>query len=152
MRFVLNVVFSEMPDKCVAPGCTSNYQSALRNEGYVQVFGFPKDEERRREWVRAIPRSNWTPPQRAFICVKHFHEEDLEWIERFNKGKGVWCEFKRQKPVLAPNAVPKLFPNVPSYLGSNSSVSKRTDPEERIQVRSVTLDTSQVIFQKLVLG
>lgn len=124
-----------MPHKCVAPGCTSNYQSIIKSEGYVKVFGFPKDEPRRSEWLRAIPRSNWNPSQRAYVCMKHFHETDLHWIETFKNSNGDWCEFKRDKPKLAPRAVPKIFPNLPAYLSKNCPVSKRTDPEERRQVR-----------------
>ncbi|XP_039285826.1 uncharacterized protein LOC111046939 isoform X3 [Nilaparvata lugens] len=120
-----------MPDKCVAPGCTSNYESAVKKEGYVQIFRFPKDEKLRSEWIRAIPRSNWNPPQRAYVCIKHFHKTDLVWSEKFKNRDGEWCEFKRDKPVLSPCAVPKLFPKSPQYHTNKCPAPKRSDPEER---------------------
>ena len=43
---------------CVAPGCETGYQSAKnknRNEK-IGVYRFPADEERRKIWLKMIPR------------------------------------------------------------------------------------------------
>lgn len=42
------------------------------------------------------------PLQRAYVCIKHFHETNLVWSEKFKNSDGEWCEFKRDKP-LAPS-------------------------------------------------
>jgi hypothetical protein len=120
-----------MPDRCVVPGCKSNYESSIKTEGYIQCFKFPSDPPRKQLWLRAIPRSDWTPSNRSCVCVKHFHEDDLIWIEKYKNKDGDWCEYRREKPVLSENAVPRLFPNLPSYLSNNKKTPKRKNPEER---------------------
>ena len=43
--------FNEM--SCIVPGCSSNYRG---EEHFTKVFSFPKDDEVREKWFRAIPR------------------------------------------------------------------------------------------------
>lgn len=39
---------------CIVPGCKSNYKS---QDEFTTSFNFPKDQELREKWYRAIPRS-----------------------------------------------------------------------------------------------
>lgn len=117
-----------MPDRCAAPGCRSNYDS-VRNEGYVQCFQFPKNDLRA-QWIHALKRHNWVPGNRAVVCIKHFHESDLEYTEVFVDKSGFRREFRRKKPVLRKGAIPSRFPNLPSYLSSKPK-SRGTDPDTR---------------------
>lgn len=120
-----------MPDRCAVPGCRSNYESAIKLEGYVRCFRFPKKSDLRNQWFRAIPRSNWSPSDRSVVCIKHFHECQLSYYEKFKDKDRNLCEYKRSQPVLCENAVPKVFPNLPSYLSDTTPSRKRKDPEER---------------------
>lgn len=120
-----------MPKTCVVPGCSSNYKSSLKSEGYVQCFVFPKDSVRRSQWIRAIPRSQWTPTDCSVVCIKHFHKDDLELVEKYINSDGNVCQFRRNKPVLRDGAVPSQFPNLPSYLSDSRKSIKRRSPEER---------------------
>lgn len=120
-----------MPYKCSVPGCYSNNKHCLKAEGYIQLFKFPKDCCRREEWVRAIHRPDWSPTNSSFVCVKHFHSDDLSMIENFFKD-GQLCEYRRNRPVLREHAIPRIFPNPLDNLSDYRSCPrvKRKMPEE----------------------
>ncbi|XP_054263282.1 52 kDa repressor of the inhibitor of the protein kinase-like [Macrosteles quadrilineatus] len=132
-----------MPDRCVVPGCKSNYESSIKTEGYTQCFVFPSDPVRKQQWIRAIPRSDWTPSKRSRVCVKHFHKDDLSLVEKYKNKDGDWCEYRREKPVLGENAVPRIFPNLPAYLSDTRKTTKRKTPEERRQEECNRIKKSQ---------
>ena len=67
-----------MPSPCCMPGCNSNYQSALKvGENSISVFHFPKNENLKMQWLKAIPRANWLPTQFSVVCAKHFVPSDI---------------------------------------------------------------------------
>ena len=72
-----------MVNKCCIPGCKSNYKSLKKDVPFeiVTAFTFPKLERLRNEWIRKIPR-DLTITKNTVVCIKHFHEND---IERFKK-------------------------------------------------------------------
>lgn len=115
--------------KCCVPECKSNYKSS-KDEGYVSVFRFPTDEELRKHWIRSIPRSDWKPTDKSVVCIKHFEESDVSKVDIYQDSDGNRKEFPRQRPLLLPEAVPKLFPGLPSYL-SKEQPPQRCDPETR---------------------
>ncbi|CAH1977845.1 unnamed protein product [Acanthoscelides obtectus] len=43
-----------MPYKCCVPNCVGNYRKGPK----VQVFSFPLNENCRKRWLNAIPRSD----------------------------------------------------------------------------------------------
>ncbi|KAH7959989.1 hypothetical protein HPB49_015842 [Dermacentor silvarum] len=47
--------------RCCVSGCRSKYDSGPK----VRVFGFPKDEARKKSWIRAIPRKYFTPSKHS---------------------------------------------------------------------------------------
>ena len=59
-----------MPDSCAAIDCTSRANKEAKRQGITFHF-IPKDETRRREWLRAIRRKNWDPGNMD-IWVKSF--------------------------------------------------------------------------------
>ena len=38
---------------CLVPGCKSNYKGQVE---FTTAFNFPKDQDLREKWIRAIPR------------------------------------------------------------------------------------------------
>lgn len=113
-----------MPRKCCVAGCKSNYGKV-----YSTVFQFPKDEERRRRWIRATHRDNYQPGAKAVICSVHFSPEYLILVDRATREDGTELVVTRKHPKLTDDAYPTIFPNLPSYLSSKSI--KRKSPEER---------------------
>ena len=63
-----------MRQMCSVPGCKSNYNSGVCNEGTVSTFSFPRDKERREKWIRAIHREDFEPSKHSYVCIKHFSE------------------------------------------------------------------------------
>ncbi|CAH1114865.1 unnamed protein product [Psylliodes chrysocephalus] len=74
----------EIPPKCCVPGCTSNYASS--QDGYVTVFRFPVDVDKRQLWLKNIPRKDWSPTKTSVVCINFFKEND---VSRFEKYKNV---------------------------------------------------------------
>ncbi|XP_049957960.1 uncharacterized protein LOC126474532 [Schistocerca serialis cubense] len=106
--------YLQMPEKCCVPGCNSNYKSS-NEEGYISVFRFPTEEENRKRWTRNIPRKVSTPSNGSVVRIKHFEESDESRAEIYKDSDGNCHEFPRERPAL-PEAVPKIFPGLPSYL------------------------------------
>ncbi|CAH1106819.1 unnamed protein product [Psylliodes chrysocephalus] len=71
----------EMLPKCCVPGCTSNYASS--QEGYVTVFWFPVEVNKRELGLKNIPRKDWSPTKTSVVCIKHFKEDDLSRFEKY---------------------------------------------------------------------
>lgn len=91
--------------------CKSNYDSE-KCESLVSVFYFPKDEDRKKKWVKFVHRKDWTPTKNSVICIKHFHEK---YIDR---------SYPRLR--LKPDAVPsKQSEDVPHYLNGDEAPERR---------------------------
>ena len=60
-----------MPRKSCVTGCKSNYSSS---EGNITTFRLPKDREKRKKWMAAIPRDNIPDQNDTVVCIKHFPE------------------------------------------------------------------------------
>lgn len=52
-----------MPGHCCVPECRGNYDG----EETVRVFTFPSDPTRNAQWIRAIPREDFTPGKRSVV-------------------------------------------------------------------------------------
>lgn len=116
-----------MSDKCCVPGCKSNYESEKEN---VSVFKFPKEERLRRNWLKNIPCTDWTPGNRAVVCEKHLEKALIQKEEIYKGMNDIKRAFPRKRPILHFEAVPTLFPNLPKYL-SKPLAMIRQNPEIR---------------------
>ncbi|KAK8384130.1 hypothetical protein O3P69_016094 [Scylla paramamosain] len=65
-----------MPTTCVAFGC--NEQANKKSDPSITFHQLPKDPSRRKEWLAAIRRDNYTPGKQARLCSKHFRPDDFD--------------------------------------------------------------------------
>lgn len=127
--------------KCCVPGCRTNYNPA---EGYITVFKFPVDKERREDWVRRIHRKDFTPTNYSVICIKHFKPEFIILNIEAKSKEGVTLSCPRKKPILSTNAYPTIFPNQPKYL--SSSKTSRPAPTDRCAIQTLSNIENDKIF------
>ena len=118
-----------MVRKCCVPGCSSNYSSSSKT-GYVNVFTFPIDTDRRSLWIKSIPRENLTVNSNTVVCIKHFDEQCIVSYDQHVDDDGTEHLIKRHRLSLREDAVPTIFPGLPSYLSSNVTPTRK-DPEMR---------------------
>nr|XP_037289776.1 LOW QUALITY PROTEIN: uncharacterized protein LOC119184107 [Rhipicephalus microplus] len=110
---------------CFAPGCTAGYVSARKQGKKASLFTAPEDDERRKAWERLIPRADKPLEKNCVICEAHFDER---FIVRTYKHviNGETVEIPRDRPCLTPDAIPTVFPNVPSYLTKKLPPKRKT--------------------------
>ena len=109
-----------MPKNCCAFGCSNVYR-----KGYgLQFYRFPVDSDRRRRWVAAIGRKDWTPTDYSCICSEHF-------------ATGV----KSNHP-LAPNCIPTLFKHI-SIPVKRSLEGKAVDFDRRQSTKKRRTETTK---------
>ncbi|KAH7975036.1 hypothetical protein HPB49_022915 [Dermacentor silvarum] len=110
---------------CFAPGCTAGYVSARKQGRKASLFAAPSDDDRRRAWERAIPRSDKPLEKNCVVCEVHFDER---FIVRSYKHviDGEKVEIPRDRPCLTSDAIPTLFPNVASYLSKKLPPKRKT--------------------------
>lgn len=119
-----------MPSSCCIPGCKSNYG----NGDNIRTFLFPKADKNKElhdQWIKKIPRKNWTPGPRTTVCILHFKDEEVIKEDILPQKDGTILKIPRKRYKLVDNAIPSLFSNLPSYLSSPSSTNPRTDPDQR---------------------
>ena len=66
-----------MVNTCCVPGCKTDHRSVQDDEEKPVLYQFPRNEELRHKWIRAIPRQNWNPTNCSRVCSKHFHKKDF---------------------------------------------------------------------------
>ncbi|CAN7986666.1 unnamed protein product, partial [Ixodes hexagonus] len=115
-----------MGRKCFAPNCNSGYRSCKEK---VSTFRAPSDPKRLALWARAIPRSDRQLMTKDYVCEKHFAGGMIETGRYYAELGGEVLLDQPIRPVLAPDAVPSIFPGCPSYLSSASK--KRKLPKNR---------------------
>lgn len=112
---------------CCVLGCTSGYRNDV--DSSARHFCAPSNATLRSAWNRAIPRADRELSAKSKVCDLHFHEQDiLKCYVHFINGQTV--EVPRGKWTLAEGAVPKVFPNLPSYL-SKPPEKKNANEESR---------------------
>ena len=111
---------------CFVPGCKTGYstQSATNERRH---FFQPKQSQIER-WNAAIPRKDRCQTVKSVVCDLHFSDHYV--IRDFTTVVGNdTVSIPRERPTLTADAVPTLFPNLPSYLSKN--VTKRKSPRKR---------------------
>lgn len=138
-----------MVNKCCVPGCKTGYKlkscedSKVKNPRAISRHIFPADVDLKRKWIRAIPRSteNQEPTKNSRVCGLHFLEEDFILYSQDDdmlKKEGLESKSLERRR-LKDNAIPSVFPNLPSYLtqekakerSSTTSSSSRFERECR---------------------
>ena len=81
-----------MPISCVVPGCNNrqynekekNKIKAPRkirpafeiNQEVLAFHRFPRDEEKRAQWISVVDRDDWKPSKYSYVCSAHFCSTD----------------------------------------------------------------------------
>lgn len=65
-NIVIKYNFLEMPFKCCVPKCSGNYKNGPK----VSTFSYPKDEELRKKWLKAICREDFASTNAKVIFIK----------------------------------------------------------------------------------
>lgn len=60
-----------MVRKCCVPWCTTNFSAKTAGS----CFRFPSDEQRREEWIKAIPRDDAFNTNHSGVCILHFERK-----------------------------------------------------------------------------
>ncbi|XP_044262768.1 uncharacterized protein LOC123010130 [Tribolium madens] len=149
-----------MPSRCCVPGCNSNYDSTLKakqNNRSISVFKFPKNEQRKQAWIKAIPRckgmeeyqsiGDFEPSSSSVVCQLHFNFNDVIMYDKHLQPDGSTKELLLARPRLKEDAVSSIFPNLPSYL-SKPVVKERTDPQSRREAVFKRQDEAVASFLK----
>lgn len=69
------------------------------------------------QWQRNIPRADMCLSATSAVCELHFEESCVErYYTDSHVINGEVVRLKRDRPVLKPDAVPTIFPNLPKYL------------------------------------
>ena len=108
---------TNMPNKCWAPGCKSNYYTT---DPHIPVFKSPEDTGIRQAWLNALHREHDNPPRLFHVCIKHFQETDIELTIKVNDGIEI-THINRERPILRKGAIPSILPGCPTYLTSTKS-------------------------------
>lgn len=118
--------------KCIAPGCSSGYQS---NPEKVHFFSVPKDENLLKLWQKAILRKDFIVKSSQSVCEKHFHNEDIFYEKILKTPDGTILGRSPYKCArLRKGALPSLFSGCPSYL------SKTTTTRKSLKKRSLGIE------------
>ncbi|KAK5646736.1 hypothetical protein RI129_005200 [Pyrocoelia pectoralis] len=76
---------------CSAYGCKNRSE-----QGFLMKV-FPRDPERRKQWIAKVRRDDWTPTNKSNLCEIHFEPEMWEKTRQDGTRK------------LKCNAVPTIF-------------------------------------------
>ncbi|XP_067010640.2 peroxynitrite isomerase THAP4 isoform X2 [Anabrus simplex] len=99
---------------CCVPFCTS---SRKKNNGKLSFHEFPVDQDKTKEWLKAISRDDFVPNTNSAssgVCSLHFKEHDYSFVGKSRR-------------VLKKGSVPSVFPNSPSY-----KVTRTKSPRRKI--------------------
>ena len=127
-------------------GCKSGYGKTPLPEG-VSKHQFPKNPKLHDQWLRAIPRKDWTPAAKAILCSLHFAETDFQVERKDSNPRRKGGQLKRR--LLKDDAVPRFFQGLPSFLSKSrpkerSKASTSTARHEK-QNQKLTEETNSFI-------
>ena len=95
--------------KCCVSHCNGNYASS---KDKVSIYKFPKEDDKRRGWASAIPRSNFKVTAYTAVCRRHWPDD---------------AEFVKIKSKLRPKHPPSAFPGIPkSCLATAQNEPRKT--------------------------
>ena len=135
-----------MPDKCIAPECTTPRENKSLPKGQkISQFYFPNQDlfpEIRKRWISAVPRVGFTPSKNSVLCEKHFIPSDFRTTSKdTNSTRAKQREKVITVKALKDNAVPSKWPGCPDHLSKTPDTPRTTSlasaaaREERESVR-----------------
>ena len=113
-----------MMNTCCVPRCKTGYRSVQNDEEKPALYQFPRNEELRHKWIRVTPTQNWNPTNCSRVCFKHFHEKDFRTTSTDSRSSRRNARKSQvlQRTRLNADAIPQIFPNLPSYLTTAASI------------------------------
>ncbi|KAG0412551.1 hypothetical protein HPB47_010310 [Ixodes persulcatus] len=113
---------------CV-PNCRGNYDTGPK----VRVFSFPKDDDRRMKWERAVLCDNIeiATLRDPKVCELHFKKEYLKTTTSYTDSDGRTIEAPMSLTRLTPDAVPTIFPNSPAYFSDSAPVREKPEAKRK---------------------
>lgn len=118
-------------------GCSAPFCNNSTAKGYILKI-FPKNAERRAQWVANMNVENWIPTDRSYLCEVHFSPD--MWEQR--------CD---GKPKLKPNAVPTIFGywlKEKTFRQTEDECLMNSIQNEQCSVESMICDEGQSIADK----
>ncbi|XP_077376076.1 THAP domain-containing protein 2-like isoform X1 [Festucalex cinctus] len=102
-----------MPAHCAAIGCTQRRTTESKKQG-ITFHKFPRDDEMRRHWEKAMRRKDYIANDESVLCSQHFRS----------------CDFDRTGQIcrIRTGVIPSLF-NFPDR-------PRQIPPEERRTIRT----------------
>ena len=143
-----NLIFSfqvsKMVFKCAAPGCRTGYDNVIP-EG-VSMHNFPLNVDLQKKWINAIRREEYIPGQPAKICSLHFHDSDFvqQYTDTNVTRKRSYGQ-QRIRRKLKDDAVPSVFPNLPSYLSSPPNIPRPTSSSSAMRMEKENVQIAENI-------
>ena len=120
-----------MPRRCCVPYCHSNRQADFEET----TFAFPKNEDQKQSWIRAIPGDDLQVTKYSGICIKHFLEPQIIRNDVIKNKDGTTTTKPRYHLKLTPDAVPSIFPKQPKKL-SKKAIAMREANKRRSLARA----------------
>ena len=112
-----------MPQQCSVPGCKSGYTET------VQSFPYPKDEKRKKLWLKQIGLKE--VGKNAVVCIEHFLDNYIIPFKTVNGKPG--------KLKLCEKAVPTQF-----NFGPKKRKRKRTSEAKEVPEKITKFDNHYV--------
>ena len=119
-----------MVKKCCVYGCTSSYASEKKKTGtHVPVYRFPKNEEDKERWIKAVPNANLCVSSNTVVCQLHW-PYGFESISINGKSR--------------PKNPPSVWPNIPASQIPTSAPTQRPTKRSSSHARNPDVDEISV--------
>ena len=82
-------------------------------------------EEIRKQWFNALRRENISDLKHVFVCIHHFHDNDVERTYKIPNPDGSLSEIPSGQPKLKKGAIPSLLPGCAPYYSESTSKPTR---------------------------
>lgn len=121
---------------CYAPGCRSGYTRTAK-ERRASMFCAPRDKELRKIWERNLRRIDKPLTEQSVVCERHFDPRFImrDFVHIVN---GTEVRIPRDRPMLAPGAVPTLLPDLPGYLSKKLPKPRPTKGRQAVTAPTPT--------------
>nr|XP_040565846.1 uncharacterized protein LOC121115779 isoform X1 [Lepeophtheirus salmonis] len=108
---------------CSAVCCKNRSATDKKSPGFssMKMFSFPKDIQRKKLWINAIKRANWTPTNNSRVCQAHF--EESMFLRKSVEGR--WR--------LVHDAIPTLFQHSKKKNERKLPLNRNKDAEELLK-------------------